>query len=154
MAYPEVAVILGSKSDLDYMENCFKYLEYFGIDYVSKILSAHRNPEATVEFAASARRRGFKVIIAAAGMAAHLPGVVASRTTLPVIGVPIPSSHLNGTDALISMVQMPAGVPVATLAIGSAGAANAAILAAEIISLENRELEMKIDEFRRGGSKI
>jgi len=117
-----VAVVLGSQSDKPQMKGCIDYLSHFGIEYIVKIMSAHRNPDQTATFAKKARKDGFKIIIAAAGMAAHLPGVIAAHTTLPVIGVPLSGSALNGLDALLSMVQMPSGIPVATVAIGSPGA--------------------------------
>jgi len=151
---PRVAVLMGSKSDEEIMQNCEKYLQYFGVDYEKRILSAHRNPIETIEFARNAHLNGFKVIIAGAGMAAHLPGVIASNTTLPVIGVPLPSSELNGVDALYSIVQMPPGIPVATVAIGKAGAINSAILAVQILAIEDEELRKKLEEFRRQGSKL
>ncbi len=150
----KVAIVMGSKSDEEIMQNCEKYLQYFGVEYEKKILSAHRNPIETIEFARNAHLNGFKVIIAAAGMAAHLPGVIAANTTLPVIGVPLPSSELNGVDALYSIVQMPAGIPVATVAIGKPGAINSAVLAVQILALENEELKKKLEEFRRQGSKL
>ena len=132
---PVVGVILGSKSDLPLMESCVKVLEDLGVEHELKICSAHRNPRGVMEWATSARERGLKVVIAAAGGAAHLPGVVAAWTDLPVIGVPVPTQHLGGVDSLYSIVQMPAGIPVATVAIGEAGAKNAAWLAARIIGL-------------------
>ena len=130
---PVVGVILGSKSDLPLMESCVKVLDDLGLTHELKVCSAHRNPRGVMEWATSARSRGLKVVIAAAGGAAHLPGVVAAWTDLPVIGVPVPTQHLGGVDSLYSIVQMPAGVPVATVAIGEAGAKNAAWLAARII---------------------
>lgn len=130
-----VGVILGSKSDLPLMESCVKVLDELGIAHEVKVCSAHRNPRGVMEWATSARERGIKVVIAAAGGAAHLPGVVAAWTDLPVIGVPVPTQHLGGVDSLYSIVQMPAGIPVATVAIGEAGAKNAAWLAARIIGL-------------------
>lgn len=151
---PKVAIIMGSKNDEEIMQNCEKYLQYFRVEYEKKILSAHRNPIETIEFARNAHLNGFKVIIAAAGMAAHLPGVIAANTTLPVIGVPLPSSELNGVDALYSIVQMPAGIPVATVAIGKPGAINSAVLAVQILALEDEELKKKLEEFRRQGSKL
>jgi 5-(carboxyamino)imidazole ribonucleotide mutase len=151
---PDVAVIIGSKSDETLIKSCEEYLEYFSLSFETKILSAHRNPVETVEYVKNAENNGTKVFIAAAGMAAHLPGVVASHTILPVIGVPLSGSELNGVDALYSIVQMPAGIPVATLAIGKAGARNAAILAAEILALNNPELKKKLLVFRQNGSKI
>lgn len=150
----KVAILMGSKSDEEIMQYCEKYLQHFGVDYEKRVLSAHRNPIETIEFARSAESNGFKVIIAGAGMAAHLPGIIAANTTLPVIGVPLPSSELNGVDALYSIVQMPPGIPVATVAIGKAGAMNAAVLAVEILALQNEELRKKLEEFRKQGSKL
>src|SRR6266851_3776432 len=134
---PVVGVILGSKSDLPLMESCVKVLDELGIEHEVKVCSAHRNPRGVMEWASSARGRGLKVVIAAAGGAAHLPGVVAAWTDLPVIGVPVPTQHLGGVDSLYSIVQMPAGIPVATVAIGEAGAKNAAWLAARIIGISD-----------------
>ena len=138
---PVVGVILGSKSDLPLMESCVKVLEELGIEHEVKVCSAHRNPRGVMEWASSARERGIKVVIAAAGGAAHLPGVVAAWTDLPVIGVPVPTQHLGGVDSLYSIVQMPAGIPVATVAIGEAGAKNAAWLAARILGLGDQAIE-------------
>jgi 5-(carboxyamino)imidazole ribonucleotide mutase len=132
---PVVGIILGSKSDLPLMEACVKVLDDLGLTHELKVCSAHRNPRGVMEWATGAASRGVKVVIAAAGGAAHLPGVVAAWTDLPVIGVPVPTQHLAGVDSLYSIVQMPAGVPVATVAIGEAGAKNAAWLAARIIGL-------------------
>ena len=132
---PEVGVILGSKSDLPLMEACLKQLEEFGIESELKICSAHRDPAGVMEWASSARQRGLKIVIAAAGGAAHLPGVVAAWTDLPVVGVPVPTPHLGGQDSLYSIVQMPAGIPVATMAIGEAGARNAAWFAARVLGV-------------------
>jgi phosphoribosylaminoimidazole carboxylase PurE protein len=140
---------MGSDSDMPVMERAGKMLERLGVGYQTFVLSAHRSPRKTRDFARTARRRGIKVIIAGAGMAAHLPGVVASETTLPVIGVPLARSALGGLDSLHSIVQMPSGVPVATMAIGEAGAANAAILAAEIIALGDPALERRLKAFKR-----
>jgi len=145
---PDVGVILGSKSDLPLMEGCTTQLEAFGIQHEVKILSAHRDPRGVMEWATSAAGRGIKIVIAAAGGAAHLPGVVAAWTDLPVIGVPIPTEHLGGEDSLFSIVQMPAGVPVATVAIGIAGAKNAAWLAARILALGDGELAARHHEMR------
>ena len=150
----KVAVMLGSSSDEEVMQGCLRTLKHFGIPHELRILSAHRQPEETVSFARSAEENGFAVIIAAAGMAAHLPGVVASQTTLPVIGVPLDGSPLHGVDALYSIVQMPSGIPVATVAIGAAGAKNAAVLAAEILALGEPELKAALADFRRRGSKL
>ena len=149
-----VAVLMGSTSDEEVMQKCLDYLDYFGIGYEVHVLSAHRTPDAVDRLATEAEGRGIQVIVAGAGMAAHLPGVVAARTTLPVIGVPLGGSALGGQDALYSMVQMPAGVPVATLAIGSAGARNAAVLAAEIIALHDGDVKAKLRAFKEKGSKL
>ncbi|MFZ5518536.1 MAG: 5-(carboxyamino)imidazole ribonucleotide mutase [Candidatus Zhuqueibacterota bacterium] len=153
-AIPKVAVVMGSASDKPIMDECTLHLNYFRLVSEEFILSAHRTPDQTAEFAKTARDRGFCVIIAGAGMAAHLPGVIAAYTTLPVIGVPLSGSALNGMDALHSIVQMPAGVPVATVAIGRAGAVNAAVLAAEIIGLFSENVRSKLDEFKKLGCKI
>ena len=143
---PEVAIIMGSKNDYDYMKPAEEILTKFGVSYEKRVVSAHRTPEFMMEFAKEARGRGVKVIIAAAGGAAHLPGMTASLTTLPVIGVPIPSKNLKGLDSLLSIVQMPFGVPVATVAID--GARNAALLAIRILGLMNDQLNKKLEEFR------
>jgi len=140
---PVVGVILGSKSDLPLMESCVKVLDELGIENEVKVCSAHRNPRGVMEWATSARERGLKVVIAAAGGAAHLPGVVASWTDLPVIGVPVPTQHLGGVDSLYSIVQMPSGIPVATVAIGEAGAKNAARLAARILSVTDDAVQKR-----------
>jgi len=140
---PVVGVILGSKSDLPLMESCVKVLDELGIENEVKVCSAHRNPRGVMEWATSARERGLKVVIAAAGGAAHLPGVVAAWTDLPVIGVPVPTQHLGGVDSLYSIVQMPAGIPVATVAIGEAGAKNAAWLAARILGVTDSEVQKR-----------
>jgi 5-(carboxyamino)imidazole ribonucleotide mutase len=134
-------VILGSKSDLPLMEACLKQLAEFGIESELQVCSAHRDPAGVMEWASTARERGLKVVIAAAGGAAHLPGVVAAWTDLPVIGVPVPTTHLGGVDSLYSIVQMPAGIPVATVAIGEAGAKNSAWLAARILGLNDKAVE-------------
>ena len=145
---PIVGIILGSKSDLPLMESCVKVLGDLGLAHELNICSAHRNPRGVMEWASSARSRGLRVVIAAAGGAAHLPGVVAAWTDLPVIGVPVPTQHLGGVDSLYSIVQMPAGIPVATVAIGEAGAKNAAWLAARIIGLDDPEIEKRHGEKR------
>ena len=150
----QVAIVVGSKSDKAAVERCAEYLNYFDVSYDDFILSAHRNPKETIQFAEDAEKNSYKIVIAVAGMAAHLPGVIAANTTLPVIGVPMPDSHLNGVDALYSVVQMPAGVPVATVAIGTAGAANAAILAVQILALSEPKLKEKLIEFKRNGCQI
>ncbi|HKW74078.1 MAG TPA: 5-(carboxyamino)imidazole ribonucleotide mutase [Terriglobales bacterium] len=145
---PLVAIVMGSDSDLEIMTEAAKALEDFGIAYEMDVTSAHRSPARTAEFARNAAGRGIKAIIAGAGGAAHLAGVIAAETTLPVIGVPIPSTSLNGLDSLLSVVQMPAGIPVATTAIGKAGATNAGILAAQIIGLSNSAVGGKLKELK------
>ncbi len=147
-----VGMIMGSESDLPIMEKAVEVLKEFGIGHEMTISSAHRLPEQTAEYAKTARQRGIEVIIAGAGMAAHLPGVIASHTTLPVIGVPLKSGSLNGVDALYSIVQMPPGVPVATVAID--GAKNAAYLAASILSIKHPEIAEKIEAFREKTRKM
>ncbi|HTR98750.1 MAG TPA: 5-(carboxyamino)imidazole ribonucleotide mutase, partial [Bacteroidota bacterium] len=141
-------------SDEKAMAGCTEYLGKFGIPYELKVSSAHRQPAATAAFVTGAESAGFAVIIAAAGMAAHLAGFAAAHTTLPVIGVPLEGSALGGVDALYSTVQMPSGIPVATVAIGGAGAKNAAVLAAEILALTDETLRRKLAEFRAGGAKF
>ncbi|HEY7201202.1 MAG TPA: 5-(carboxyamino)imidazole ribonucleotide mutase [Candidatus Dormibacteraeota bacterium] len=136
----DVGVILGSKSDLPLMEACLRQLEDFGIESELKVCSAHRDPAGVMEWATTARDRGLKVVIAAAGGAAHLPGVVAAWTDLPVVGVPVPTQHLGGQDSLYSIVQMPAGIPVATMAIGEAGARNAAWFAARVLGVTDQDV--------------
>jgi phosphoribosylaminoimidazole carboxylase PurE protein len=140
---------MGSDSDLEVMREAEKRLDYFGISYETRILSAHRTPQKTHEYASSASKRGIELIIVGAGAAAHLAGVVAASTTLPVIGVPIDSSSLKGLDALLSTVQMPAGVPVATMAIGKAGAANAGIFAAEILASKDPQISAKLAQLKK-----
>ncbi len=144
MSKPLVSIVMGSDSDLDIMRETVKSLEDFGIAHEIDVTSAHRSPERTAEYARNAAARGIKLIIAGAGGAAHLAGAIAAHTTLPVIGVPIPSTSLNGLDSLLAMVQMPAGVPVATVAIGKAGATNAGILAAQILALSSASLTKKL----------
>jgi 5-(carboxyamino)imidazole ribonucleotide mutase len=139
-----VSIVMGSDSDLEIMREAGKALEDFGIGYEIDVTSAHRSPERTAEFARKAADRGIRVIIAGAGGAAHLAGVIAAHTTLPVIGVPIPSTALNGLDSLLATVQMPAGIPVATVAIGKAGATNAGILAAQILGLSSVGISKKL----------
>ena len=141
---PVVGVVMGSDSDLPVVRKCLDLLDEFGIPYEAEVLSAHRTPERAHEYAATARLRGLKIIIAAAGGAAHLAGVMAALTTIPVIGIPMPTPQLGGADSLYSTVQMPAGVPVATVAIGDAGASNAALLAAQILSLADEELSHRL----------
>jgi phosphoribosylaminoimidazole carboxylase PurE protein len=149
-----VAVVMGSDSDLAVMESCIEQLGEFGIEPLVRIISAHRTPQVAAEFADNAAKNGIKVIIAAAGMAAHLAGALAGRTNLPVIGIPLASgSGLGGLDALLSTVQMPPGVPVATMAIGKAGAKNAAISAVQILALTDDKLGEKLTEFRKTQGK-
>ncbi|MFK2826069.1 5-(carboxyamino)imidazole ribonucleotide mutase [Bacillus sp. B190/17] len=145
----EVGVIMGSTSDWETMKNACDILEELGISFEKKVVSAHRTPDLMFQYAEQARERGIKVIIAGAGGAAHLPGMVAAKTTLPVIGVPVQSKALNGMDSLLSIVQMPGGVPVATVAIGKAGAVNAGLLAAQILSITNKEIASKLEERRQ-----
>ncbi|MFC1865472.1 5-(carboxyamino)imidazole ribonucleotide mutase [Chloroflexota bacterium] len=145
---PKVTVVMGSKSDSETIGPAIEILEKLGIEHEVMVISAHRTPEKARQFGISARDNGIEVIIAAAGRAAHLPGVIASWTTLPVIGVPISSGELKGLDALYSMVQMPAGIPVATVAIGSTGAKNAAYLAAEILGLKYENIRQAYQLFR------
>ncbi len=145
---PVVGIIMGSDSDLPVMQEAFEVLTNFGIPAEITVASAHRSPQRVSEYARSAKLRGLKVLIAGAGGAAHLAGVLAAETSLPVIGVPIESSPLTGWDALLSTVQMPAGVPVATMAVGKAGAKNAAILAAQILALANSKLQERLEHFK------
>jgi 5-(carboxyamino)imidazole ribonucleotide mutase len=144
-----IGIVMGSANDWDVMKAAAKTLEEFGIAYDAKAMSAHRTPHAVGEWAEGAAKRGLKAIIAAAGGAAHLAGVVAAHTTLPVLGVPMPSKHLQGLDSLLSTVQMPKGIPVATFAIGEAGAANAALFAVALLALSDPAMAKKLDEFRK-----
>jgi 5-(carboxyamino)imidazole ribonucleotide mutase len=143
-----IGIVMGSASDWETMKAAAKMLEEFGVRYDAKAMSAHRTPHAVAEWAASAQKNGLKAIIAAAGGAAHLAGVVAAHTTLPVLGVPMPSKHLQGLDSLLSTVQMPKGIPVATFAIGEAGAANAALFAVALLALSDTTLNKKLSDFR------
>jgi 5-(carboxyamino)imidazole ribonucleotide mutase len=152
MTKPPVAIIMGSQSDWTTMKHAADTLDALGIAHDARIVSAHRTPDRMVAFAKSARAEGFKVIIAGAGGAAHLPGMVASMTTLPVLGVPVQSRALSGQDSLLSIVQMPAGIPVGTLAIGEAGATNAALLAAQILALSDPALAERLDAHRAAQS--
>jgi len=145
---PDVAIIMGSQSDWATMRHAAQTLEALGISHQARIVSAHRTPERLYDFARSAREQGFKVIIAGAGGAAHLPGMTAALTPLPVFGVPVESRALSGKDSLLSIVQMPAGVPVGTLAIGTAGAVNAALLAASVLALSDPALAARLDAWR------
>jgi 5-(carboxyamino)imidazole ribonucleotide mutase len=148
MSQPLVSIVMGSDSDLEIMRETAKALDDFGIPYEMDVTSAHRSPDRTAGYARGAARRGIRVIIAGAGGAAHLAGVIAAHTTLPVIGVPIPSTSLNGLDSLLATVQMPAGIPVATVAIGKPGATNAGILAAQILGLSDQKLAKKLDDHK------
>ena len=145
---PPVAIIMGSQSDWETMKNAAETLDALEIDYEARIISAHRTPERLFNFAKGAREEGFQVIIAGAGGAAHLPGMAASMTPLPVFGVPVQSKALSGQDSLLSIVQMPAGIPVGTLAIGRAGAVNAALLAAAVLALSDEDIAYRLDEWR------
>ena len=145
---PMVGIVMGSDSDLPAMEEAAKVLEAFGVPYEVRILSAHRSPSLAAEYAKAAEKRGLKAIIAGAGGAAHLPGVLAAQTTIPVIGVPLDSSPLKGLDALLSIVQMPGGIPVAAMAIGKPGAKNAALLAAEILALSDPKLKGQLFKYK------
>lgn len=145
---PLVGIIMGSTSDWETMKNACDILDELNVPYEKKVVSAHRTPDFMFEYAETARERGIKVIIAGAGGAAHLPGMTAAKTTLPVIGVPVQSKALNGLDSLLSIVQMPGGVPVATTSIGKAGAVNAGLLAAQILSAFDEDLARKLDERR------
>jgi 5-(carboxyamino)imidazole ribonucleotide mutase len=148
MAVPLVGVIMGSQSDWTTLRHAAAVLDEFGVAHERRIVSAHRTPRRLVDYAGSARGRGLKVIIAGAGGAAHLPGMVAAMTSLPVLGVPVQSKTLSGLDSLLSIVQMPAGIPVGTLAIGEAGATNAALLAIAILATEDKALGAKLDAWR------
>ena len=148
MPNPVVAVVMGSTSDWPVMQHATDYLRQFGVDYEARVVSAHRTPDLLVEFGKQARERGFACIIAGAGGAAHLPGMLAANTTVPVLGVPVPSEHLRGLDSLYSIVQMPKGIPVATFAIGNAGAVNAALFAVALLANGDAALARKLEEFR------
>src|SRR5574342_1096110 len=146
---PKVGILMGSDSDLEVMREAEKRLDSFGLAYETRIMSAHRTPEKAAEYAATAQQRGLQAIICGAGAAAHLAGAIAANTTLPVIGIPIDSSSLKGLDALLATVQMPAGIPVATMAIGKAGAANAGIFAAQIVGRTDPEVAAKLVQFKK-----
>ncbi len=149
---PPVAIIMGSQSDWETMKNAADTLDVLGVDYEARIISAYRTPDRLVAFAKGARDEGFQIIIAGAGGAAHLPGMTAAMTPLPVFGVPVQSKALSGQDSLLSIVQMPAGIPVGTLAIGKAGAVNAALLAAAVLALHDEDLAERLDEWRASQS--
>jgi 5-(carboxyamino)imidazole ribonucleotide mutase len=145
---PKVGVVMGSQSDWDVMQHAARVLKDFGVPHEARVVSAHRTPDTMFEYAAAARDRGLACIIAGAGGAAHLPGMLASKTTIPVLGVPVPSRHLAGQDSLYSIVQMPKGIPVATFAIGEAGAANAGLFAVSLLAASDAELARKLAEYR------
>ena len=145
---PRVGVVMGSQSDWDVMQHAARVLKDFGVSYEARVVSAHRTPDTMFEYAEGARERGLACIIAGAGGAAHLPGMIASKTTLPVLGVPVPSRHLAGQDSLYSIVQMPKGIPVATFAIGEAGAANAGLFAVSLLAAADEGLAKKLAEYR------
>jgi len=149
MEKPLVGVVMGSNSDWPVMEKAVEQLEAFGIPYEAKVVSAHRTPDLLTEYAATAQARGLACIIAGAGGAAHLPGMLAAGTTVPVLGVPVPSKYLKGQDSLLSIVQMPKGIPVATFAIGEAGAANAALFAIAQLAVNDKTLSEKLEQFRQ-----
>lgn len=148
MDTPQIGIIMGSNSDYPVMQLAEQMLDQFAVPYETRVVSAHRTPDLMFEYAQTARERGLKAIIAGAGGAAHLPGMVAAKTTLPVLGVPIPSKYLHGEDSLLSIVQMPKGVPVATFAIGEAGAANAALFAISMLANEQPHLAQQLTQFR------
>src|SRR5512141_2202473 len=147
-ANPRVGVVMGSQSDWDVMQHAAQVLKDFGVPFEHRVVSAHRTPDAMFEYAEAARARGLQCIIAGAGGSAHLPGMIASKTTLPVLGVPVPSRHLAGQDSLYSIVQMPKGIPVATFAIGEAGAANAGLFAVSLLAGSDPALARKLAEYR------
>ena len=152
MNAPQVGVVMGSSSDWEVMRHAVALLKQLGIPYEARVVSAHRTPDLLYDYAAAAEARGLKAIIAGAGGAAHLPGMIASKTLVPVLGVPVPSKYLKGMDSLLSIVQMPKGIPVATFAIGEAGAANAALYAAAMIGRYDAGLAAQLADFRRGQS--
>jgi 5-(carboxyamino)imidazole ribonucleotide mutase len=148
MTHPIVGIVMGSDSDWPVMKACAETLKQFGIPHEAKVLSAHRTPDAALDYAATAQSRGMKVLIGAAGGAAHLAGVLAAKSELPVLAVPMPSKHLGGFDSLLAMVQMPGGIPVATFAIGEAGATNAALFAVSMLALSDAKMAKKLSDFR------
>jgi 5-(carboxyamino)imidazole ribonucleotide mutase len=149
MTQPVVGIVMGSDSDWDVMQHAARRLNDFEVEYEARVVSAHRTPDLLYRYAEEAAGRGLHCIIAGAGGAAHLPGMLAAKTTLPVLGVPVPTKHLQGLDSLLSIVQMPAGIPVATFAIGTAGAGNAGLYAVAILALRNADLADRLEEFRR-----
>ncbi|MDH5710670.1 MAG: 5-(carboxyamino)imidazole ribonucleotide mutase [Gammaproteobacteria bacterium] len=148
MATLKIGVVMGSQSDWPVMEHAVQQLEAFGVPYEARVVSAHRTPDLLFDYASKARENGLACIIAGAGGAAHLPGMLASKSTVPVLGVPVPSKYLKGMDSLLSIVQMPKGIPVATFAIGEAGAANAALYAISLLAINDKALAEKLDSFR------
>jgi 5-(carboxyamino)imidazole ribonucleotide mutase len=153
MTEPLVGIVMGSDSDWEVMQHAARRLTEFGINYESRVVSAHRTPDLLYRYAEDAPGRGLRCIIAGAGGSAHLPGMLAAKTTIPVLGVPVPTKHLQGLDSLLSIVQMPAGIPVATFAIGSAGAGNAGLYAVAILALNDPDLAERLEEFRRTQEK-
>lgn len=149
MNKPVVGVVMGSNSDWPIMQKAVEQLEAFAVPYETKVVSAHRTPDLLTQYAVNAKKQGISCIIAGAGGAAHLPGMLAANTTIPILGVPVPSKHLKGQDSLLSIVQMPKGVPVATFAIGEAGAANAALFAIAQLAINDKDLAKKLDQFRK-----
>ena len=152
-AAPLIGVVMGSDSDWETMRNACEMLAQFGVPYEAKVVSAHRTPDAMFDYASTARKRGLRAIIAGAGGAAHLPGMIAAKTTLPVLGVPVASRHLSGQDSLLSIVQMPKGIPVATFAIGVAGAANAGLYAVAILATTDAKLAARLEAFRNAQAR-
>ena len=150
----KVAIILGSENDKKYIEDSYKYFDFFSIEVETHVISAHRNPDEVADFAKNARDRGYKILIGGAGMAAHLSGALKANSTLPVIGVPFPGGISDGMDALLATVQMPKGVPVATMSVGKHGVINAAILSAEILSLTDSSLIDKLSVFKKNGATV
>jgi 5-(carboxyamino)imidazole ribonucleotide mutase len=150
MSTPLVGVVMGSDSDWEVMQHAVRQLEQFGVAHEARVVSAHRTPDAMFQYAETAASRGMRALIAGAGGAAHLPGMIAAKTTLPVLGVPVPSRHLQGLDSLLSIVQMPRGVPVATFAIGEAGAVNAGLFAVALLALWDAQLAQRLAQFRAG----
>jgi len=149
MNKPVVGVVMGSNSDWSVMQKAIEQLEFFGVPFETKVVSAHRTPDLLTDYAVTAKDKGLSCIIAGAGGAAHLPGMLAANTTIPVLGVPVPSRYLKGQDSLLSIVQMPKGIPVATFAIGEAGAANAALFAIAQLATTDKNLAEKLDQFRK-----
>ena len=150
----KVAILLGSASDKHIIDHSIEYYEYFGVDVEVHVMSAHRNPDKVADFAQNARKNGYKILIGGAGMAAHLAGALKAHSILPVIGVPLPGGISDGMDSLLSTVQMPKGVPVATMSVGKSGMINAAILCAEIFALNNSEIITKLKDFKLNGAKL